>query len=109
MKEKNISSQEQRGLVIILILILDTLILLLLVIIAVQTTWHPPNSDALVKAPAVHHAAIAHPAPGSLQTFDRAFVASDGAHLCELAAALPAPQADGLVGGAGAHQVSGDA
>ena len=36
-------------------------------------------------------------------------MASNDAHLGQLAAALPAPQADGLVGGAGAEQVPDDA
>ena len=74
-----------------------------------QRTGHPPNSDGLVKAPAVDHAAIAEPAPGRLDAFYRALVASNDAHLGQLAAALPAPQADGLVGAAGAEHVPDDA
>jgi hypothetical protein len=85
------------------------LLLLLFVIGMLQGTGHPPNSDGLVKAPAVDHAAIGEPAPGRLDAFDGALVASDDAHLGQLAGALTAPQADGLVGGAGAEQVPGDA
>ena len=74
-----------------------------------QSTGHPPNSDGLVKAPAVDHVAIAEPASGRLDAFYRALVASNDAHLSQLVAALPAPKADGLVDGAGAEQVPDDA
>jgi hypothetical protein len=99
------SSQEHACLLLLVLIPVAAVVLLLLL----QIIGQPPNSDGLVKAPAVHHAPIADPAPGRLQAFDGALVTSDGAEPGELAAAVPAPQSDGLVSGAGAEHVAGDA